>query len=51
MNKIMSKIDLLVSAIVNDHGGSTGKGCHIDGGRGASETPTTVVAAKAVGRQ
>ncbi len=51
LNKIMSKIDLLVSAIVHDRGGSTGKWCQIDGGRGVSETPMTVVVAQAVGQQ
>ncbi len=54
MNKKVSKIEFLVSAIVHDHGGSTGKGCHMDGGssgRRASETPAAVVAVKAAGQQ
>ncbi len=54
LNKILSKIDLLISAIVHNRGGSTGKSCNIDdrsSGRMVSETPAAVVAAKAAGQQ
>ncbi len=51
LNKILSEIDLLIFAIFQHHGGSTGKWCYIDGrssSRGALKTPATVVVAKAV---
>jgi hypothetical protein len=53
-NKILTKIDLLISAIVHDHNGFTMKGCHINGRNSscwALETPAAVVAAKAEGQQ